>query len=353
MKVLALRADAGGCAYYRVQEPIRVLREQFSGEHEFQIDTELIIDAERDSDTNKLTIHSIETDADVVILQRPLLGDLTVALQRLQKQGVAVVVEVDDDFEAIHHRSVAWAAVQPQYSPEANWRHLARAAALADWVTVSTPSLAKRYGKHGRVSVLRNNVPESIFSVAAKIEPPSTPRIGWTGTLQTHPTDLQVMSNTLADALRSGLAAFHVIGDGKAIKNLLHLDEEPTVTGWVELDRYYQTIVDTIDIGIAPLEISIFNTAKSWLKPLEFAALGVPFIASPTEEYRNLEAGVIAKRPRDWARQFELLATNPDLRKVQAASNLEHVRSLTYENYAETWIQAWSSAVTHRRDVQS
>jgi hypothetical protein len=104
-----------------------------------------------------------------------------------------------------------------------------------------------------------------------------------------------------------------------------------------------------LDVGIAPLADSVFNQAKSWLKPLEMAALGVPFLMSPAAEYRRLQSefgiGWIADRPKDWVSRLLFLFKYPD--EVQESAELSRwlVRKndLTIEERAEEWWNAWTA----------
>ena len=58
-------------------------------------------------------------------------------------------------------------------------------------------------------------------------------------------------------------------------------------TGMIEQELFHAQVAQ-LDTGIVPLQRSRFNEAKSNLKGLEYAALGVPFVASPTAEYERL-----------------------------------------------------------------
>lgn len=221
-------------------------------------------------------------------------------------------------------------------------------------MTVSTPALT-RYAPHGRVSVLRNRVPQKYFDVPGVEKDDKTPRVGWTGTLQTHPHDLQVTNGMAWRAVEETGAYFSVIGDGEGVRRALRIPDDADVgaTGWVDLDHYVAYVKLLLDVGIVPLEDSRFNDAKSYIKGLEMAALGVPFVASPTNEYRYLAMhgiGVIAARPRDWYNRVKKLITDTDFREETAANAQETVRKqFTYEDAAEEWTKAWLSALRHRR----
>jgi hypothetical protein len=49
-----------------------------------------------------------------------------------------------------------------------------------------------------------------------------------------------------------------------------------------------------IDIGLVPLEARDYNRAKSALKGMEYAACGIPFVASPSPEYIRFACGILA-----------------------------------------------------------
>jgi hypothetical protein len=100
-----------------------------------------------------------------------------------------------------------------------------------------------------------------------------------------------------------------------------------------------------LDIGIAPLRTDRFNTSKSWLKAVEYAARGVWFARSPIAEYERLGLGRRARNAKDWAKALTTAVDHGDLRREQAATNREAVlaRHLT-EHTAERWVTAWRTA---------
>lgn len=352
MKVLSLRADYGGCSFYRITEPARVVSEQFGVN--VRVDVDLAIDATKTLVTKEYVINEIQEDIDLLIVQRPLRRSLHTLIAQANRQGIAVIVELDDDFESVHPENPAWGKVNPRISPLSNYEWLHKTANLADAVTVSTPRLLK-YGQ-GRSHVLRNNVPQSIFGYTAT---PLTSRgLGWTGSVSTHPGDLQKARAGVSKALRKPSDTFHVVGDGIGVSGSLGLSEPQVVsTGWVSLDLYYQTILDTISVGIVPLQDNKFNQAKSFLKGLEMAALGIPFVASPTEEYQYLAdmgVGSLAYTDSEWVKPLRKLLDNPMKRRSLGEVYQEIVKeNFVYENNAREWLGVWEQAIDHRKRKQS
>jgi hypothetical protein len=294
-------------------------------------------------------IDVVPPDADVVVVQRPLRRSAVEIVEILKRKGKRIVIELDDDFECVPTRNVAWKDVHPRMSPDRNYLWVRKAVELADVVTVSTPALAQRYGRFSQRPpiVLPNCVPE-IYTRIVPI-PHEGRYIGWSGAVKTHPDDLQVTRGAVAQTARTLEIDIAVIGDGEMVHRYLGMskDQELVCCGWVPI-RDYPMQMAQIDVGIVPLDLCPFNHAKSWLKGLEFAALRVPYVASPTGPYRlafAAGAGRLASRPQDWSRELRRLFTDDDHRAEIIAGGYEFAQHWTYEKQAERWWDAWAQAL--------
>lgn len=348
-RVLVYPADEGGCGMYRLIWPTVALTEQGA-------DVTMVLPGDPSGwhlqgqfwtdDQGRPELLDVQTpDADVVVIQRPLKDLFVHAIPKLQARGVKVVVEIDDDFDTISRRNVSWENVQPHLHPHRNKAHLRRACELADLVTVTTPALAARYGKHGRVRIIPNYIPARYLD----IRPPAHDGVvvGWSGSIETHPDDLQVCGAGVAQAVSSTGATFAVIGTGTGVKAALGLREPPLACGWRPIDQYPEAVAQ-LDVGIVPLELTPFNEAKSALKGLEYAALGVPFVASPTGPYRTLVGrgvGLLADSPKAWKGTVGELVRNAEFRTNLAGQGREVAAGLTIEGHCGEWWDAWESVV--------
>lgn len=336
MRVLVYAADTHRCGH-RLIWPARALAAEG---HEIEVLT-------RDDPPPSEQPHRWQgwDELDVVVFQRPLQRRWLGSIERFQACGVTVVVDIDDDFQALPRRNAVWPGVQPASSPDCNWHILAAACRRADWVTVTTEALARRYGGHGRVSIVANHVPASYLDVRRGGR--AGVWVGWTGAVVSHPGDLDVTRGAVARAAVAAGAELHVVGPGDGVARALAA-ESVTATGFVPLAGYPIEMAQ-LDVGIVPLEASAFNEAKSYLKGLEFAALGVPFVASPTGPYRDLarHAGVLARKPRDWEREVRRLIESAELRAEMAGRGREWAAGQTIEGNAHRWWEAWEAA----RDV--
>jgi hypothetical protein len=355
MRVAVWPADEGGCGSYRLIWPAQALAAQGadidlrlpgegSGVHALFVEQDGI---------DRLVDLQEPPDADVVVVQRPLAAWRADAVEALQRHGVRVVVEIDDCFETIHPRNVSWRSTHPRHSPGMNREHLARACRAADLVTVTTTALAHRYGRHGRVAVVPNCVPARYLDIDAKPGAGAL-AVGWTGSIDTHPTDLQVTRGAVERALDGQIDGrwparipFCVVGTGKGVRQALGLSQDVLRSGWVSLDAYPEQMAE-VGVGIVPLDDIAFNAAKSALKLMEFSALGVACVASPTPDNLRMHAegcGLIAAKPKHWTAQLRRLIADEGHRAEVAGRSREAMRRWTIEGNADRWWDAWASCL--------
>lgn len=339
MKVLLLLGDQAGCGFYRMSEPARAVSDAF-GDVETIVATQLNVGRLRNG-----TIAAVDPGgADVVVMQRPATPDLLRSLRLLQRQGVPVVVEVDDLMSATPTAHIGHRVLRDVAGI------VAQCADEADHVTVTTPALLAHYARHGRGTVVPNAIPRRFAELWPAYERHTTPvGVGWTGQIPSHPHDLL--------ALGSGLRqAFDHVGDRARFVtwNVLGVAEQTgvqpvNVGARRDVGDYLNSIGEHLDVGIAPLADTRFNRAKSWLKPLEYAARGVLPISSRFGEYVRLGIGPTAKRPRDWAALVTRAVTDDDWRREQAEQAHRAVLDahLT-EHTAHLWMAAWKQAADSR-----
>ena len=199
-------------------------------------------------------------DADVVVLQRPLRHQTYLTIRGLQQHGIKVVVELDDDFQAVQLTNAAYKESSPLLSPEKNWEWLKKSCEIADWVTVTTPAVAARYAPHGRVTVLPNYVPASYLSIERV--PHAGTWVGWSGSVRTHPGDLELTQGQVSRAITDAGAYLHAIGTGEGVRDRLGHSGPMSQTGWVSLADYPEFVVD-LDVGIVPLKLNRFNAGRA------------------------------------------------------------------------------------------
>lgn len=297
-----------------------------------------------------------ENPPDVIVFQRVSHRFLAGAIPILRAKGIATVIDIDDDLARVHTSNPAYVTLHPKNEyvrrPDGqpsrhSWLHLQQACRDTTLVTCSTPELARRYGSHGRARVLQNYLPEHYYGVPHE----DSSLLGWPASLASHPGDPAATGGAVARLVSEG-CRFHVSGDPTGIAPAFGIFSSE-VTGCTGTHIYdWPKEVTKIGIGIAPLEDSAFNRSKSWLKPLEMSALGVPWVASPRAEYERLHqmgAGLTADSPRRWYRELSRLVRSPELRAEVAGRGREVADRLRLAAHISEWWDAWTYAYELQR----
>ncbi|ADB73747.1 glycosyltransferase family protein [Geodermatophilus obscurus] len=351
MNVLLSTTLFPGSLYYRMSEPARAVNDVGLGvEVTVQRGVKTTMARSSADPDAPAAVQTVDAQgADVVVLQLPKTREMLDALRLLQGRGVAVVVEMDDLLSAVPpgHRG------HDVLVRKGVARVAAACAREADFVTVSTPALLEEYAPHGRGMVVPNAIPRRIAELTpAHDRAPEVVTVGWAGSVSTHPYDLEEMQSGLQQALdrTGGVSRFAILGEAGDARRRLRLAEDPIELPWVhDVDGYLATLGQRFDIGLAPLRIDRFNTAKSWLKVLEYAARGIYAVRAPSAEYERLGLGHRAKRPRDWSAAIVKGVEDPDRRRDVAAADRELVlASHLTEHTAELWVTAWRQARENR-----
>lgn len=298
----------------------------------------------------------VETDADVVVLQRVTHSRVAQAVSVLRRQGVAVVVDVDDDLTSIHPSNPAWDGLHPRNEGRRmaggtvsmnSWRNLSAACRNATLVTVSTTALLSVYASHGRGMVLDNYLP----AIYDNLPHTDSDIIGWPASFHSHPNDPDVVGGSISRLVSEG-AEFVVRGNPDGSGSAFGLRADPDGYA-VPVDQWPMAVAE-IGIGIAPLADTKFNRSKSRLKPLEMCAAGVPWVASPRAEYTRLHAlgaGILADRPRAWYRELKKLRESESLRKELSEAGRTVAAANRLDDHSWRWMDAWMRALELQRGV--
>lgn len=114
---------------------------------------------------------------------------------------------------------------------------------------------------------------------------------------------------------------------------------------WLPLEDYPAGLVN-VDIGCAVVEPSAFNACKTPIKIWEYAAAGIPSVASH-ELYgpyvRDGRDGLLATTADEWEHQLSRLIENRFLRERLARAAIQRVQQHhSLEVCADTWLDAWT-----------
>lgn len=366
MRVRVFPADEYGCGYFRLIFASQILRAQGAeidlvspGERQLELRTQKELDEHGRITKEWCSDVILEDDPpDVMVFQRVSHRFLTGAIPILRQKGVATVIDVDDDLASVHPSNPAYAALHPKNEYRRNpdgqpsrhsWHHLQTSCRSATLVTCSTPALAARYGAHGRSVVLPNYLPESYYAIGEKHQ--DSDLLGWPAAIVSHPDDPSATGGAVARLIMEG-RRFHCVGDPAGVAAAFGAPaSEITGISGVNINDWPWE-VNKIGVGIAPLADTRFNAAKSWLKPLEMSALGIPWVASPRVEYEKLHrmgAGLTTDRSRLWYRELSRLLDSPELRAEVAGRGREVADRLRLTAHVGEWWDAWTRAYELQR----
>jgi glycosyltransferase involved in cell wall biosynthesis len=320
VKIIGWTADTGGCAWYRIAEPLRVAR---GLGHVVQLVDRLPMAA--------------AAGADVVLAQYIADDAAHEGWRRLcaLRDGPVCVYDLDDDI---------WSS--PSYPPESA-AVVERSLRCAHVVTCSTWPLAailRRYNPN--VHVVPNGVPGWVLDL--ETDPARLPRvddrftIGWPTSIS-HRDDLAHVWRLFDRMLRRDPnMVMHMIGPSACDvlpPDQLHL------TPWQPLPSYYRTLV--FDVLVAPLRPHPFNRSKSGIKAQEAAALGIPAVVTDSAPYEGIVehgvTGFLVRADHEWPRYLRELH-EPELRAKMGAAARARAESLWInDNNAGRWLDAWQS----------
>ena len=329
----------GGCGYYRCVLPMLVCGQR---SHAGRMAWDPIRGfGVRDTETTG--VFGFNTVMLKLVMDRGTPKQIEIA----QSLGQRIVVDVDDYYQGLTPSNAAYEMTNPETNKRRNRDIYNEVIEAADIVTVSTPFLLDHYkAKRENVYLVRNGVNARQFHRRPLSS--SKPVIGWTGSTSYRNNDLEQLREWLPDFLEEHDLMFHHAG---------HSDNGPTfhhVTG-VNPNRIRTSPILPIthypdafqfDIGIVPLADIPFNHAKSNIKGLEYAANGIPFVASDLPEYRLLHedgVGHIAKTANDWRAQMTYFLDYNNRKKESA-----RIRDVTSQNWsiearAKEWINVFAA----------
>lgn len=250
--------------------------------------------------------------ADVVVFLRPTEPHLPAMLESARAGGARVVCDFDDDLWNL-----------PATNPYAGYFGapevvdvMTRCAAQADLVTVTTAELGaviRRFGSE--VAVLPNMLPDASWAdEPSRRSNPERLVIGWAGG-RSHLADLKV----LAGVVESVLSRFAHVEFAFAGMDMVPFAEHERIRILPARSlSEYPTLLREFDVALAPVVDDRFNQAKSDLKYLEYAACGLPVVASGAVTYarvvRHGENGLLARNAKDWLKHIARLVEDEDVR---------------------------------------
>jgi len=307
-RIVCFMADWEGCGNYRVLNPYRML----------------VVNGFEVMFTMYMVDEFIDW-ADIVVFQRQC-GERTLEqAKRVRAMGKPIIYEIDDFFHGLHSRNpVVHNFIQ---NPE-ELRWMEEMIYLADALVVSTPELGRQYGRFNtNTNIVPNYIDLGRIPNPIKMGDGKTVRIGWGGSA-THDADMTLVVralHTIAKEFQNVQLVFLGVDYRPYFPEI-----DPARMEWFPstfehedpIGDYYGVINEArLDIGLAPLENTLFNRCKSDIKLVEYGAFGIVGVASDVEPYTlyakeaegDHKAVFLCKSERDWEKYLRRLITEPGL----------------------------------------
>jgi len=272
-------------------------------------------------------------DVDTVFMQRLMHEGIYHNIPKAQAYGQKIINDLDDWYWGLSTSNNAFLANHPKTNPLENINFYRTTLSRSDLVAVSTPYLADRVRRFvkGEIVLTPNTVDLARFTPREHEDVP-VPVVGWVGSTAHRSGDIETLRGILPPLAREGLISLYHGGHNPAAPSFasrLGVPDESVTTALLA-DHYNYPSLMSMDIGIVPLSDTPFNLSKSFIKGLEYAAAGVPFVAQHLGEYTRLSqdmgVGRTAKRPHHWLKAIrDLLSV--DVRREEALRNRERVES--------------------------
>lgn len=280
---------------------------------------------------------------DVVHVYRRCEPSVVACAEDLRRRGVAITWDNDDDVRLLPPGSTKITRPQAERDFRAQVRMLRR----ADVVTTTSEVLAATYRRAGAddVRVIENHLQH--FQRAEPV-PHAGVVIGWVA----------------ADEHRADADALDVAG---VLRRIMDAHPHVRVTtvgirlGGLDPERYehhrmipfqqLKDVVRTFDVAIAPLADIPMSHARSNVKLKEYAAAGVPWLASARGPYRGLgtDQGGVLVGDDQWEERLGRMVSSSALRAQLRQRAQAWATSQLLQRHVGLWLEAFEDAIGHAR----
>lgn len=273
--------------------------------------------------------------ADIIVIQRnAFLTNINAMFRARYGYGKCVVVDLDDGYHYMpryvgsyplwHLGRIYPYEDKPQTYLELDYKPIEQlewGVKLADAITTPSKVIQQDWVDRGHehVYLIPNYIEASAYLPYRRNEreDKETITIGWGGSASHYHS---FMNSRIQPAIRRVLTnnknvRFIIAGNlWPAYEKIKHPSYDTRVewVEWTEFKKWPQTLA-RFDIGIIPLD-GVYDEMRSWLKPLEYALMGIPWIGTRnrmTEEFAH--QGILVDNKTDqWYNAIMSVVENYD-----------------------------------------
>lgn len=335
MKIFAAHDGGSGCCYYRVELPLREMQK-----HGYDV---TFVSARDDGPG---VTGSMMAGHDLIVGQRFNAPAGVRVYREARTPSTRLVYEIDDD--VFHITAENWQAYHLWKRPEIVDAAV-HAMEVADLITCSTEPLAEVLREYNsEVAVLPNHIPGWVCDLERRRR--ERPAVGWAGGAS-HGVDVGLVTEPVKRFLKR-FPGWDLRLAGTDYRPSFKVGDRAVFSKWVQVNDdelgFYSS--PDWDIGLAPVAAAEFTKSKSAVKALEWAALGIPVIASDWHPYRDFirhgETGFLVKHDHEWLRYMSELAGDDTLRESMGVKAREQARQWAIEDGWTLWRDAYERLFT-------
>lgn len=286
--------------------------------------------------------------ADLIVLQRvPINNSVRHLIASARQSGKQIAFDTDDlIFEpqlTAWHRGVANLSADEQVLYQDGVQRYLATLEASDFVITASPLLAELAQRRGKSAFVHRNaignemqqLGEQLFAAREKRDSSQRVVIGYGSGTPTHDVDFEQAALALVDIMTRYSQVELWLAGPLQLPPMLDVFQKRIrrfpLTDW----NGWFALASQFDINLAPLEQgNIFCRAKSEIKFVEAALLGVPTVASSIDPFeyaiRHGENGFLAGNVVEWIDALEKLVTQPALRQKVALA----ARNTAEEQYS-------------------
>lgn len=274
-------------------------------------------------------------DADIIVLQRGAMPETWASVEHWRRRGKVILTDLDDGYPQItpEHPAYQFWHTGLITMPDGRTHQLPRPAIhdMAEGLTkvngLISPSrlILEDWKSHQPRGEYIPNYAETWrytrYKRTRSPEDDGTIWIAWGGSFG-HFVSFQrsgILYGLARAMSRYPHVRFVMCGADERIVNAMPLkDSQKIHINWQPNDLWLQTLIN-FDVGLIPCA-GEFDARRSWLKPLEYSLMRVPWIASETPAYHNLgEFGTVIDNTADaWAQAVtDAIEHGSDERRVK------------------------------------
>jgi len=249
--------------------------------------------------------HPFDDWADIIIIERLLFGHWIKHVRRWKEQGKKVFTTFDDAYWIMPD----YITSKPTWDKKAITQFRDTLETLIDGIFVPSEGLKRELGRYGHLSQSMDkvhvipNYPDLSFPAyqyafqKPKMRSDDRYVVGWGGS---HHHSIEQLVPVFKQLIKiEPCVQIWIVGNSRAF-NLL--EDIP-----IEHKRYFPTMpygpylvmIKQFDIFAIPLK-GRYDHCRSWIKPLEAALMGVPWVATRNRIYQDCQGGVLVKTKKQW-----------------------------------------------------